>query len=196
MSHRQRIEEIKAQCMQIKASLKELLFQQGISEKTNVKLVLMIRYIQSAIQLCEEELQHQKSAQESKGHDGGNGGKEEESTSDGQEAFIENLTEAIRKNINQPDLSVQKLVEELNTSHSTLYRKVKAITGTSLIKIMQNIRMEQAALLLQDKRRSIQEVAELVGYNDLPTFRKQFQEKFHQLPSEYRQPKTEEEEEE
>jgi len=40
-------------------------------------------------------------------------------------------------------------------------------------------------LLLKEKQYSVAEVAEMVGYNDIPTFRKHFVDTFGTTPSTY-----------
>lgn len=45
--------------------------------------------------------------------------------------------------------------------------------------------MRKAATLLKQKKYAVQEVAEMVGYNDIPTFRKHFVDTFGTTPSTY-----------
>ena len=45
--------------------------------------------------------------------------------------------------------------------------------------------MRKAAIILKQKRHAVQEVAEMVGYNDIPTFRKHFVDTFGATPSTY-----------
>lgn len=45
--------------------------------------------------------------------------------------------------------------------------------------------MRRAGVLLKTKQYAVQEVAELVGYNDIPTFRKHFVDAFGMTPSTY-----------
>lgn len=45
--------------------------------------------------------------------------------------------------------------------------------------------MRKAAVLLKQKVYAVQEVPEMVGYNDIPTFRKHFVDAFGTTPSTY-----------
>ena len=45
--------------------------------------------------------------------------------------------------------------------------------------------MRKAAVLLKQKIYAVQEVVEMVGYNDIPTFRKHFVDAFGTTPSTY-----------
>nr|WP_262482719.1 helix-turn-helix domain-containing protein [Bacteroides acidifaciens] len=50
---------------------------------------------------------------------------------------------------------------------------------------MRGVRMRRAGVLLKTKQYGVQEVAEMVGYNDIPTFRKHFVDAFGTTPSTY-----------
>ncbi|WP_234999387.1 helix-turn-helix domain-containing protein [Parabacteroides chinchillae] len=83
------------------------------------------------------------------------------------------------------NFKVKDLADCVNMSQTTLYRKVKLITALSVIELIRNVRLKRAAVLLKCHRYSIQEVSEMVGYNDIPTFRKHFTEFFGKVPSAY-----------
>ena len=71
----------------------------------------------------------------------------------------------------------------LNMSQPTLYRRVKMLTNYTIIELIRGVRMKRAAELLRTKKYSIQEVSEMVGYNDAPTFRKHFVDFYGSTPS-------------
>ena len=58
----------------------------------------------------------------------------------------------------------------------------------SIIEVVRTVRLKQAAELLKTKKYSIQEVSELVGYNDVPTFRKHFIALYGTTPSSFGSP--------
>ena len=68
---------------------------------------------------------------------------------------------------------------------ATLYRKVKQSTDYTIIELIRGVRMRRAGVLLKTKQYAVQEVAEMVGYNDIPTFRKHFVDAFGTTPSTY-----------
>jgi transcriptional regulator GlxA family with amidase domain len=47
------------------------------------------------------------------------------------------------------------------------------------------VSLRKAAVLLKQKVYAVQEVTEMVGYNDIPTFRKHFVDAFGTTPSTY-----------
>lgn len=102
-----------------------------------------------------------------------------------EDPFISSVVKIIEENICEPDFSVKKLASELNMSQPTLYRKVKQSTDFTIIELIRGVRMRKAAVLLKKKIYAVQEVAEMVGYNDIPTFRKHFVDTFGTTPSTY-----------
>lgn len=102
-----------------------------------------------------------------------------------EDEFIRIVAQIIENNINEVDFNVKKLADTLRISQPTLYRKIKQSTGFTTLELIRGVRLKQAAILLKKQAYTVQEVAEKVGYNDIPTFRKHFTEFFGQLPSSY-----------
>lgn len=102
-----------------------------------------------------------------------------------EDPFISTVVRIIEENILEPDFSVKKLASDLNMSQPTLYRKVKQCTDFTIIELIRSVRMRRAATLLKKKQYPVQEVAEMVGYNDIPTFRKHFVDTYGVNPSIY-----------
>lgn len=102
-----------------------------------------------------------------------------------EDPFISSVIKIVEENICEADFSVKKLAAEVNMSQPTLYRKVKQSTDYTIIELIRGVRMRRAAVLLKTKKYGVQEVAEMVGYNDIPTFRKHFVDAFGTTPSTY-----------
>ena len=102
-----------------------------------------------------------------------------------EDPFISSVIKIVEDNICEADFSVKKLAAEMNMSQPTLYRKVKQSTDYTIIELIRGVRMRRAAVLLKTKKYGVQEVAEMVGYNDIPTFRKHFVDAFGTTPSTY-----------
>ncbi len=100
--------------------------------------------------------------------------------------LIIKIRQIVEENLQNPDFSVKKLSEQLNMSQPTLYRRVKEATNTTIIEQIRTIRMKRAGELLAEQKYTVQEVAELVGYNDMPTFRKHFTDFYHTTPSAFK----------
>ena len=102
-----------------------------------------------------------------------------------EDPFITAVIKIVEENICEADFSVKKLAAEMNMSQPTLYRKVKQSTDYTIIELIRGVRMRRAGVLLKTKQYAVQEVAEMVGYNDIPTFRKHFVDAFGTTPSTY-----------
>ncbi|HRA74263.1 MAG TPA: response regulator, partial [Flavobacterium sp.] len=66
--------------------------------------------------------------------------------------FLENLGQFIEKNIDSDNLSANLVAKELGMSHSVLYKKLKTITGLSLVEYMRDYRLKKAKQLLKTKQ--------------------------------------------
>lgn len=99
--------------------------------------------------------------------------------------FMQKIWSCIEANVSNPDFNVKQLAGGLHMSLATLYRKLKQHTDLSAVELIRRIRMTKAALLLMETSLSVTEVAERVGFNDLPTFRKHFTDMFGVSPSKY-----------
>jgi AraC-like DNA-binding protein len=100
-----------------------------------------------------------------------------------EDPFIRQIFDYVENNLQNPDFNVKRLAEMLNMSQPTLYRRVKMLTNYTIIELIRGVRMKRAAELLKTKKYSIQEVSEMVGYNDAPTFRKHFVDFYGTTPS-------------
>lgn len=117
-------------------------------------------------------------------------GKNADGTDNGEEnkvedPFITSVIKIVEENIREADFNVKKLASQMNMSQPTLYRKVKQSTDFTIIELIRGVRMRKASALLKQKIYAVQEVAEMVGYNDIPTFRKHFVDAFGTTPSTY-----------
>lgn len=99
--------------------------------------------------------------------------------------FMQQVIGIVEANLTNPDFSAKSLASLLNLSQPTLYRKMKQQSNLSIIEVIRSIRISKAASLIMQKKYSVQEVAEMVGYNDITTFRKHFTKQFGVSPSRY-----------
>ena len=82
----------------------------------------------------------------------------------------------IEKHLDDPSFEAKILADSLNMSLPTLYRKIKLYSDSSILELTRMVRLKKAAELISMQRYSIQEVSEMVGFNDTATFRKRFTE--------------------
>ncbi|PXV60185.1 two component regulator with propeller domain [Dysgonomonas alginatilytica] len=101
------------------------------------------------------------------------------------EQFLNNAIEIIEKYLAETEFDINTFAEHLNMSKSSLYRKIKTMTGLSPIEFIRNIRLKHACQMLKDKSISISEVAYSVGFSDPKYFTSCFKTEFNITPSEY-----------
>jgi len=101
--------------------------------------------------------------------------------------FLEKMVKIIEDNIDDSDLSGDRLASELGVSKGNLYKKLKALSGLTVNIFIRNIRLKIAAKLLKKGNYSISEVAYSVGFNNPKYFSTCFSELFKMSPKEYMQ---------
>lgn len=99
--------------------------------------------------------------------------------------FMELVIKNIEKHLDDSTFEAKVLADSLNMSLPTLYRKIKQYSDCSILELTRTIRLRKAAKLIATQQYSIQEVSEMVGFNDTATFRKRFAEQFGVTPSQY-----------
>lgn len=99
--------------------------------------------------------------------------------------FMDAVIKNIEKHLDDSTFEAKVLADSLNMSLPTLYRKIKQYSDLSILELTRNIRLKKAAELLASQQYSVQEVAEMVGFNDTATFRKRFTEQYGTMPSQY-----------
>lgn len=99
--------------------------------------------------------------------------------------FMDAVISTIEKHLDDPSFEAKILADSLNMSLPTLYRKIKLYSDSSILELTRMVRLKKAAELISMQRYSIQEVSEMVGFNDTATFRKRFTEQYGVTPSQY-----------
>ncbi len=84
------------------------------------------------------------------------------------------------------DLKVSALAEALNVSVRQAERIVKSVYGVTFVQKLNEIRLDQAKAMLAETGRSIQEIAETVGFSNAGYFCRNFKMKFGETPTAFR----------
>jgi len=77
------------------------------------------------------------------------------------------------------------LTKDVGISRAQLHRKMKEITGISTSEFIRNLRLEQAARLIKERKINITQVAYSVGFNNQTHFSTVFKKHFGMTPTEY-----------
>jgi len=99
--------------------------------------------------------------------------------------FVQDFAKIVEQHMQDEVLDATTLAERMNMSQSTLYRKLKGITGKNINQLVRKIRIHKAAELLLSGHYNVTEVSFMVGINSAIYFRQCFKEEFGKLPSEY-----------
>lgn len=100
-------------------------------------------------------------------------------------AFLERLKTSVEENLAKPNFDLNQLCQMMNMSHSTLYRKVKALTGISCNEYIRKSRLRHCYELIVNEGTTISEAAYMSGFNDLNYFRQCFKAEFGMAPTEF-----------
>ena len=100
--------------------------------------------------------------------------------------FITRFKEVVESRMGDSDISVEDLAADMNLSRVQLYRKVKAVTGSSPVELLRNARLNRAYQLLLTTDKSVSEVAYMVGFTAPSYFTKCFKDEYGMLPGEVR----------
>ena len=102
-----------------------------------------------------------------------------------EERMMERMMNVINNNLNDPQLNVEQLARKVGMSRVQLHRRLKEMLGISTGEFIRNIRLTQAAKLLESKNISISQVAYAVGYSNPSLFSAAFKKFYGLSPSEY-----------
>lgn len=101
---------------------------------------------------------------------------------DRDKQFVKQLNNIIQQNLSNCDFGVEDIGKEIGLSRVQLYRKVKAMTGSSVVDLLRKARLAKAKRLLESRSMSISEVAYEVGFSAPSYFTKCFKDEYNMLP--------------
>lgn len=96
--------------------------------------------------------------------------------------FLKQLQAIIQKNLSDSEFGVEDMGQQIGLSRVQLYRKVKAMTGSSVVDLLRKARLAKAKRLLETRSMSVSEVAYEVGFSAPSYFTKCFKEEYGMLP--------------
>ena len=103
-----------------------------------------------------------------------------------EDAFISQFKSIVEERLTDSNLSVEDLATAMGLSRVQLYRKVKALTGSSPVDLLRKARLAQAQKLLQESALSVSEIAYQVGFASPSYFTKCYKDEFGTVPGEAR----------
>lgn len=101
---------------------------------------------------------------------------------DRDKQFLKQLQAIIQQNLSDSEFGVEDMGLQIGLSRVQLYRKVKAMTGSSVVDLLRKARLAKARRLLETRSMSVSEVAYEVGFSAPSYFTKCFKEEYGMLP--------------
>ncbi len=101
------------------------------------------------------------------------------------ERFLRKALDTVQARLSDPTFDTASFAQAMNLSRSHLHRKLTSIAGQTPTEFVRNLRLQQAAVLLQAKHDNVSQIAFAVGFNNLSYFTRCFREKYGIVPSAY-----------
>lgn len=102
-----------------------------------------------------------------------------------EQKFLLRCRNIIDTHMTDENFSIDTLTAELAMSHSSLYKKIRRMTGMSLLDFINEYRIYTAVRLFRDGNSNVQRVAEMCGFRDIKTFRETFKRKMGMPPKQF-----------
>ncbi|SEO07377.1 Signal transduction histidine kinase [Mucilaginibacter gossypiicola] len=99
--------------------------------------------------------------------------------------FLDKLIGLIEKNIHNQELDVDFLCNNMFTSRSKLYKKIKSISGQSINEFVRTIRLKRAAHIMTHEDVTQNEIIDRIGILSVSYFQKAFRKEFGKTPSQF-----------
>lgn len=103
------------------------------------------------------------------------------------ESFVAIAELIIEENFQNINFDSNILSEKLNTSQSTLYRKIKNQTNLSTTEFIREVRLKKALDLLKSNKFTNDEIATYIGFNSTSYFIRSFKKRYGKTPREFAQ---------
>ena len=100
------------------------------------------------------------------------------------EEFLNRFTSIVEENLANENLDMTFVQDALNMSHSTIYRKIKSLTGVSGNEFIRKIRLKHGYEFLVQGC-NVTEAAFSCGFGDVKHFRNSFKEEYGVTPSQF-----------
>lgn len=100
------------------------------------------------------------------------------------EEFLSRLRNLVVENAGNANFGVSEMAHQTGFSVSVLYRKLRTLTGMTVNEFSKELRMKRALQLLEAGIYNVNEVANMVGFDDSKYFSREFRKTFNKNPSE------------
>ena len=102
-----------------------------------------------------------------------------------EQMFLLKCREIIDEHLTDENFNMEFMAEKLAMSHSLLYKKIKSITGLSLIGFVNDYKIHKAVLMFRQGEINVTTVCERSGFKDEKNFRDLFKRKTGLTPKQF-----------
>ena len=102
-----------------------------------------------------------------------------------EKKFLYRCKLIIDENLMNTEFDVILLSDKLGMSHSSLYKKIKGLTGKSVIEFINEYRIYKAVQCFMEGKTNVNQVCTECGFNDAKNFREVFKRKMGVSPRQY-----------
>ena len=98
--------------------------------------------------------------------------------SKGNIKFLKHLIELISENMNREESCVDFYASHLALSRSTLFRRIKDLTGMNINEFIRSVKLDKSREFLRSGDYTVNQVAAMIGFNSVSYFRTLFKSNF------------------
>jgi len=106
-------------------------------------------------------------------------------SNDLDQAFLQKAVDYIVGHLQDSQLGVDAIADLFNLSRMQVYRKVKVLTGKSVVDFIRMVRIKEALKLMETQKYTLSEIAFQTGFNSASYFTRCFKDQYGKAPSEY-----------
>ncbi|MBE6216582.1 MAG: response regulator [Bacteroidales bacterium] len=104
---------------------------------------------------------------------------------DKDEQLIKKVMTWLEENVSDAEVTVDQLSSYVGMGRTSMYNKIKGLTGKSPVELIQEFRMEKATYYLKSGQFSVSETSYKVGFSDPGYFSRSFKKHFGISPADY-----------
>ncbi|MGN1211585.1 MAG: ATP-binding protein [Candidatus Cryptobacteroides sp.] len=104
---------------------------------------------------------------------------------DRDEELLRKVSKWLEDNISDSEVTVEQLAVHVGMGRTSMYNKIKGLTGKSPVELIQEYRLEKATFYLKSGQYSVSETSYKVGFSDPGYFSRSFKKHFGMSPADY-----------
>ena len=105
--------------------------------------------------------------------------------SDRDELLIQKIMAWLEENLSDASVTVDQLAQYVGMGRTSMYNKIKGLTGKSPVELIQEFRIERSTYYLKSGQYSVSETSYKVGFSDPGYFSRTFKKYFGMTPADY-----------